>query len=429
VLLLKTLALLVTLVCLGYLGWKKPWMLICCLAGSLFLEISRTWFPEPVMIPDGLSLAKISTGVLIVSAGWCLFSQKLTRNKLREALQQPLTRSLLLFFCIGVISIFKTNNWQQTVVEDLRFAIFLALFISVYLLGERHRAIEVFKVFHWAGIALVPLAVYQGLTKHLLWYQDYATWIPPRVNTTFVDPNIFARYLVIAIVSNLVLNIFEKNQRQHILYFFTLIALFLGLWMSYSRAGILNVVLMIVALIALLPNKKLIVSVGVLGLLGIGLTLANPTVVQRFAGLKVGLYALDPGRFYLWSVAWAMFKDNPILGVGLGAFQRTFETYYTGMMLPQFWVTRSHTTILTVASELGLIGLGVLLWIWVCLLQAVRKLRNLSQETYVMGVGFCLIVLAVFISSQFEARFFEDPVIWLSMGLLLSLGQNSNKSI
>jgi putative inorganic carbon (hco3(-)) transporter len=429
VLLLKTLALLVTLACLGYLGWKKPWMLICFLTGSMYLEISRTWFPELGVVPDGLSLAKICTGLLILTVMWRLLSKKLKIEALKEALRQPLTKALLLFLAIGIISICKSNNWKQTLVEDFRLATLIVLFISVYVLGDRQRLIDIFKVFHWAGVTLVPLAVYQGLTKNFIWYKDYADWVPPRVNVTFVDPNIFARYMVIAIIANLILNILQTDKRKHLLYLGTLIPLLIGLWMSYSRAGMLNVVLMSIALVLFLPNKKLITGVGISGLLGIGIISANPAVVQRFADLRKGVNALDPGRLYLWNVAWEIFKDRPLLGVGLGAFQRTFEEYYKYMMLPQFWVTRSHTTLLTVASELGIIGLSSLMWIWICLFRAVSKLRSLTRETYILGVGFFLIVLSVFVSSQFEARFFEDPVIWLCMALLLVLGQGKTENL
>jgi putative inorganic carbon (hco3(-)) transporter len=423
VLLVKTLALLVTLVCLGYLGWKKPWILICVFAGSLFLDISRTWFPELRVIPDGLSLAKISSILLIGIAGWRLLRDRSLLPKLQEVLRKPLTKALLIFLAVGLISIFKSNQWQRTALEVFRLVTLFALF------SDRHRALDIFKVLHWMGVALVPLAVYQGLTKHFLWYQDYATWVPPRVNTTFVDPNIFARYMVLAIIANLVLNVLEKSVKQRILYFATLFLLCIGLWMSYSRAGMLDVVLMLIALVLFLPNKKLVAGVGLAGLLAAGAIAVNPAVVQRFAGLKNGLYALDPGRFYLWNVAWEMFKTYPILGAGLGAFQHTFEAYFQSMMLPQFWVTRSHTTILTVAAEQGIVGLGALLFLWVCLLRAVQKLKPMARHTYVMGVGFFLLVLAVFISSQFEARFFEDPVIWLGMAMLLAIGHNKQTSI
>ncbi len=420
-LLVKIIALLVALACVGYLGWKKPWMLIYIFTASLFLEISRTWFLDVSFIPDGISLTKISTTGLIITAAWSLLTGK-SLNKLREAWQQPLTKALLIYLAIGVISIFKSNYWQQTVREDIRLVALFTLFLSVYLLSEQDRMKNSLKVLHWAGVVLVPLAIYEGITRHFLWYREYAGWVPPRVNTTFVDPNIFARYIVIAITANLILNLLETNRKNKWLYYASMVCLLIALWLSYSRAGLVSVVMVTTALLFFFPNKRYVLAAGISGVALIAIIIVHPAIVQRFSGLAQGIWALDPGRFYLWRVALAMFMEHPVLGVGLGAFQLTFETYYRQMMLPQFWVTRSHTSVLTVASELGAIGLGALLWLWVSLLRAVRRLRS-SQEKYLLGVGFFLIVFAVFLSAQFEARFFEDPVIWLCMAQLAALNQ------
>ncbi|MDP4128152.1 MAG: polymerase, partial [Bacillota bacterium] len=126
------------------------------------------------------------------------------------------------------------------------------------------------------------------------------------------------------------------------------------------------------------------------------------------------------------------FRDHPMFGVGLGGFQEMFVTHYLSMktVIPDVeGVTLSHTTILTIAAELGVMGLIALTWFWLALIRVLRRLHSavlvqsesINSERYIPGVGYFLWIVTVFISSQAEARFFEDPIIWISMGMMLCL--------
>jgi len=93
--------------------------------------------------------------------------------------------------------------------------------------------------------------------------------------------------------------------------------------------------------------------------------------------------------------------------------------------------TLSHTTVLTIAAELGVIGLTVLGLIWIALLGKLISLYSSSHSyqnlfhddgnEYYIGAGSFLWALTVFISSQGEGRFFEDPIFWLSCAILVTL--------
>ena len=65
-------------------------------------------------------------------------------------------------------------------------------------------------------------------------------------------------------------------------------------------------------------------------------------------------------RLYNWRSAIEIVKDHPFLGTGIG----TFATVYPGYKFPQAnEVHYAHNWYLQVASEMGILGLGALLWL------------------------------------------------------------------
>lgn len=439
--LIKWLFFLLSVGIVFYFGWKKPAALPSLLAGAVALDISITWFPALGPLgSQALSLARLCTVGVIGAALGQLWIEPEKRRELKAILNHYLSRALLIYIAVGAFSFLYSIGRGQTMVEVLRLLTLFMLYLGICLLAEPRQALLPFQVVHWVGVALVPLTLYEGMTRHFIWRGYLAEGEIARVNATFVDPNIFARYLVLAIVANLILQYFCNTPGKRSVYFGSLLGLLGALAITLSRSGIVTLVIVLILMVMLIPHKRLIRPIGLMGLIGAVIVALRPTVWQRLLTFREGLGALDAQRAYLWRVAWAMFADHPILGVGLGGFQKMFLTHYFSYKTAIPYVTGatlSHTTILTIAAELGLLGLMALAWVWLVLGRVLRGLRREGAkhrafnrqdaldrngpERYIPGVGYFLWVVAVFISSQAEARFFEDPMIWLSMGMMLCL--------
>ncbi|MDR3541203.1 MAG: O-antigen ligase family protein [Desulfosporosinus sp.] len=412
-------------VCLGiavYLGLKKPSLLISLLVGAVALEISVTWFPllEPLNSQSVFSLARILTCAIILAALWRLGVEQEKRQKLKGILSLFLSRALLIYLAVGTFSLLYSVGRGQTILQVVRLLTFFLLYLGVCLLAERQHALLPFQVVHWVGVALVPLALYEGMTSQRIWH--LAVMVGHRANATFVDPNIFARYLVLAMVANLILQYFNQAVWKRCLYFGALCGLLGALAITLSRSGVVTLVIVLVLLLLLVPRQRMFQPIGLMVLIGAGIVAKWPIVWQRLLTIQDELGALSE-RKNLWRASWSMFTNHPILGVGLGGFQKMFITTYSSFG-KSGQVTLSHTTLLTIAAELGILGLTALALIWLALIRTLRSLRSLDKngfERYLPGVGYFLWILTIFISSQSEARFFEDPVLWVSMGMMLSL--------
>ena len=413
-----------TLALLIALAWKKPHSLVLVLSVAVALDISRTWYPDLGTLGKALGtvdLARLTTLSIIITALIYIAFSSTRRQRLASALRRPVTWAFILYILLGAASLAYSVDKRATVVEALRLLTLLGLALGVATLARKKDVLLPFQVVHLTGLLLLPLTFYEALTKHFIWEQFLAEVVPPRVNATFVDPNIFARYLVLAIVANVVLQYLTEDRYRRLLYLAALLGLVAELVLTLSRSGMVTVLAVLVLMLLLKPEKKVLRPIGVAAGLGLAVSLVHRSVWQRILTFGQGVKALDPQRLYLFRAAAAMFHDHPLLGVGLGGFQTAFITHYIKYKTISNGVTLSHTTILTTAAELGVAGLAVLALIWVVLTRLMWSLRAAGRRNGIIGTGYFLWIVAVFISSQAEARFFEDPMLWLATAMLLTL--------
>jgi O-antigen ligase len=111
-------------------------------------------------------------------------------------------------------------------------------------------------------------------------------------------------------------------------------------------------------------------------------------------------------------VTWVVFANHPLVGVGIGGQpQASRDEANTELSAKR---DRSHTTPLTVAAELGLLGLLV----YAALLAGASRLLFLvTRRDRALGLAAGAVFLALFIHSLFYAGFFEDPIVWGVMAL------------
>jgi hypothetical protein len=71
---------------------------------------------------------------------------------------------------------------------------------------------------------------------------------------------------------------------------------------------------------------------------------------------------------------------------------------------------------LTVASELGIVGLALVAWLLTVLTRLALAAGGRRPERLALGLG----LLAILVHSLFYAAFFEDPLTWGLAALLVA---------
>src|SRR5581483_6315837 len=232
----------------------------------------------------------------------------------------------------------------------------------------------------------------------------YTTYF--RTNSLFYDPNIYGRHLVLALGTLVVL--MWRRVVPLWLASAAAVVLWAALFFSYSQSSLAALFLASLGITLIAGDRRTreIVAVAAVACIVIGGLLVVAT------GRGHSVRRLTSDRSHLVSVTLHTFKRHPLLGVGVGSQPYASQTGTGSARAVKKNV--SHTTPLTVAAELGVIGLAVYL-AW--LAGALRNLRTAWRRDRTVGLVLGTLFFVLFAHSLFYSDFFEDPVTWGSLAV------------
>jgi len=141
-----------------------------------------------------------------------------------------------------------------------------------------------------------------------------------------------------------------------------------GLIVSAARGAFVVTVagLVILAWWGRSVRRGLALAAGALLLAGAGLALGT-LLAQRFTA---GETAEVPGRAAMWQVAIDLWREQPLLGRGPGAFRRLAPEW---LDISRYRPAHAHSTPLQLLAETGLLGLAAFVTLWVRFFVALRQ--------------------------------------------------------
>lgn len=208
-----------------------------------------------------------------------------------------------------------------------------------------------------------------GATPQLQGAGDTATG---RASGSFGHPNTLATFEALALPGALALGL-KGAAAARPLALASFAMIFAGLALSLSRGGLLAVAGALLVMASWAPFRRIVLVagalVGALALIGanpLGETQDAQVLSQRLESISYSAGGVDP-RFRLWEVTPQIIADHPILGIGENAFPQVAQRY--GLLLENSASTyeHAHNIPLTIAVELGLVGLAALMWLTVAL--------------------------------------------------------------
>ncbi len=183
--------------------------------------------------------------------------------------------------------------------------------------------------------------------------------------------------------------------------YFTLIVV------SMSRGGLLSLAV-VSFLIWLKSNNKLRSTTLMIVALIVIAILAPPKLMKELEEISVDAQEGSPGeRMYLWKLSYHMFKDAPVLGIGLNNFGELFVEYdrkseRRDKMGGVTWRGHKwvmHSTPMTIITETGIVGCLIFIQLQIMLYRNARQKtqpgnkdgsaqRNLANAVLLSEIGF-----------------------------------------
>jgi hypothetical protein len=232
-------------------------------------------------------------------------------------------------------------------------------------------------------------------------YQDFF-----RVTSLFNDPSLYGRHLVVGIA--VVLVALLARRVNAVLAGAMIAFLFAGLYFSYSQSSMiaLGVTTLAVALVMGDRRSRQILVAGTVALALLGGTAVAASVQDE----SIGRITSDRSRRV--NLTAEVFALHPVVGVGVGGHPQATSEIAPRPRPKEDFV--SHTTPLTVAAELGLVGLAAF---GLFLGGAAVALVRVTRVDRAFGLGLGAVLLGIFVHSLFYGGFLEDPITWLVLGV------------
>lgn len=278
------------------------------------------------------------------------------------------------------------------------------------------------------GVLFALVGVYQYTTGELFWNRKlmaanhFEAFF--RVNSLFFDPNIYGRFLVVAMIAACAVLLWGPR-RDSRLVALALAVLWVGLCLSFSLSSFAALLIGLAVLGALRFGVRpvaLFAAVAVSAVLGaaLGWSALGRADLSSVRALKRGA----SGRIALLRAGAEMFLERPLFGFGSGSFAERYRAR-EGVRSRRASAA-SHTTPVTVAAEQGAVGLAA----YGLVLAAAFKLlfgglfpggRDPPAASLPARAAVAAAFAALVLHTVAYAAFLEDPLTWALMGAGLAL--------
>jgi len=374
----------------------------------------------------------------------------------------PLNLPILSFISICLLSLFWSDSVMVSVKE---FPLLLAgpflFFVIINNINDERQINRILNVVVITGslFGIYGILQYQGIDLSF-WRGNVGR---QAVFGLFGNVNYFAEYLVAILplaVSLFFVTPFKSNKPKKILLLVGILAMGGSLLLTFTRGSYLGFGVSLIFMFLLFlsckgktfikENKKIFIFILLIVILaGLLFTIPNPlnkpgsyiSKIKDRSSITVLKNEFTSGRrMVIWKFTLMMIKDRPLLGSGIGTFKYNSLRYQAEFfsqgdnrsLYPYGIAHEAHNEYLHFWAELGIIGLGIFLWMIIAYFYYGLKLLKKVKNNYRQGmlIGMMGIVMAVLVDAIFGFPLHLPAIIvlfWLSLGLTISIALSQNR--
>ncbi len=413
----------------SYLLQNIDFFIFLALAGTLLasLTMSSGVIGLGALIVAGLTLVKLlavpDTRIRLTSAEWCLIIYFLI---------------VFVSLCGSTLFGLSFKGFLKTVTYILFYFSVAQLFKSNLKYGIATLFVIAAGVFFESGIAFL-----QNFThvQAIAGWQDVTNLNPEEVMTRVYgtlqpyNPNLFGGYLVVSLPACLGLTLWFVAKRFYklaLLFFFgtgagVLSLIFTGCRGAYIAFFMMTLTVLAISLKFFWQNYKKIY----LAVVGFGV-MASTALIAASTSLRARILSIfamrqdssNSFRFNVYQSSWQMFKDNWLLGIGVG--NKNFREIYGLYMKTGFDALSAYNIYLELAVESGIFALiAFLLYLGMQIFAALKYILTSTNIAKIVLMSTALVsLIGVMAHGMVDTVFFRPQVqivFWVMMALIPAL--------
>jgi putative inorganic carbon (HCO3(-)) transporter len=412
-------------------GWPEP----VTTRGNRAVEICTLAFFLVLFTNLAVVLTQVHGVPEIVASGFVfLLVVPLARYLIVERRPFVITPALPLVFAFLAALFLSATLSSEPGAARQSVGLYITEGLLLYLLvSNAVRTTRMLTMVAWtlivSGSLLGGLSIYQELTG--TYANDYGGFAQvdnlaeiaseeverPRLGGPLGSENRYAQILAVVLPLALIRSFREPSRRLRLVAGAASLLILGGIMLTFSRGAAVAVGGMVLLMVVLreFPIRRLLVSLAVLAA---AVAFLVPDYVERLSSLE-DVTALSSettedapdsalvGRQTENLAAWHIFLDNPVVGVGPGAYFREYSRDYANRLGLRYLRSerRGHSLYLEMAADLGVVGLGAFLAMvgttMALVYRSARYWRRRDSERAMLASSFFFALVAYLASSAF----------------------------
>lgn len=240
--------------------------------------------------------------------------------------------------------------------------------------------------------------------------------ITRRAYSVFMNPNIFAEYLVL--VTPLVVSQFWAHRDGFKKFIYLMISglLLLNMMLTFSRGGMVSIAVaaMVFLFFAMRPLFVFLIPIGIFSINFLPEKIQNRIYsIFNFADSSTSY------RFKMWGITKDLIRDHSMVGVGFGhkSFKQEFE-----LLIRSMPIFHAHNTYLEIMAEGGALGIISFLYIVIGSIVNLFKSGMKSTDKYIrtVSIGLLASIMGILTNGMTEHIVYINRIIvmlWMVFGL------------
>ena len=355
---------------------------------------------------------------------------------------------LLLYYFSMIVSVLMSDYPLPGVILVARQTLFFLIAYVFYALIRDMKDIKVYLAAFIVAACILAASSIFTLISESSSLLNLAVGSRERIVGFISNPNNITNFYMVSFPLVLGMLLMKRSTFSNTVSFLLILYLSLALFITLSRSAILGVVAGTAVMLFILRRKYfyfLVISLSILVVIFIFFEpLGNLASVLFRVGRGV------TGRDYLWGISLDIIKENPIFGLGPGAYKYEMFKYFPvmlnswvgGMFVELYEMTNganlSHNFFLFFFSEMGIFGLITALALPVIFfmigIRTIIAYKNGMVYQYYLIVSLFSIGAAMFVRSMAESigllyygAITADLPFWIMFGCLIYFyNQNSS---
>lgn len=333
---------------------------------------------------------------------------------------------LIIWNCITLL---YSVLWKTGIGEIVRMSFyFFFMIVVIDCIKDIQGIKKLIKYILYCGMIIVCIGLYEKISGKSLYY-PIGHW---RIASTFFDPNIYGRYLMInAILLFSLLLYFKTSVKYKIILGLVFSVFFSSIIFTDSRSSLVALILGIIILILFSKKRTIIIPVFLIATLTTYYFLPLRYKVRIWSivdfRVKNVRFHNNRRRIALELSGLNMIKNHFFLGVGVASFPHYFDRYNEIPSGPGDKATESHNFLTRTFAELGIIGFLLTLTIIFLLIKKCFYLYKNSANDKWFSLSLLTVIITIVCQAVFYSPFFYYFYTWIFMAFVVMIDTDKIK--